>query len=685
MKRTGLDQMFKLKTSFKPTGDQPQAIEKLVQGLKAGAQHQVLLGVTGSGKTFTIAKVIERVQRPVLIISPNKTLAAQLYQEFRDFFPENAVCYFVSYYDYYQPEAYVPQTATYIEKETEINVEINKLRLKATSNLTARRDVVVVASVSCIYNLGSPQAYSQSTHQLQKGQKIQRRELCEKLVQLQYERLDYDFVRGGFRTRGEAIDIFPADEETALRVSFEDQRIIKVSLLNPLTGEVGKSIPAVTIYPARHYLTSRDDYSAVFAEIRQDLNQRVKELEREEKSLEAHRLQQRTEYDLQMIQEVGYVNGIENYSRYFDGRAPGEPPYTLLDYFPKDFLVVVDESHLTVSQLRGMYAGDRSRKDTLIEYGFRLPSARDNRPLRFSEFLEKVNQIIYTSATPAAWEINQANRACQALFGGDHAGVSEQLIRPTGIVDPQVELKPTTNQVKDLVAEIKLQVKKGERTLVTTLTKRTAEDLADYLTTQKIKTHYLHAEIHTLDRSDILDGLRGGTYQVVVGINLLREGLDLPEVSLIGILDADKEGFLRSETSLIQTMGRATRNVQGRIIMYADTVTGSMRRAIEEVNRRRKVQLEYNREHRITPQTISKPIRSKLVARDKTDSLPKGLTEVTYQYLQGLDPLQLTPLERRTFLKTLRQSMHQAARDLDFETAIILRDKAKEVEGSIYG
>ncbi|MBI3290379.1 excinuclease ABC subunit UvrB [Candidatus Microgenomates bacterium] len=695
---------FKLKSSYKPTGDQPQAIEKLVRGLKDKKEHQVLLGVTGSGKTFTMANIIEATQRPTLIISHNKTLAAQLYQEFRDFFPENAVSYFVSYYDYYQPEAYIPQSDTYIEKETDINEELDRLRLAATTNLLTRKDVIVVASVSCIYNLGSPTEYGRAILELSQKVPISRETVVERLTQLQYERSDFGFHRGTFRVRGDTIDIFPAYEETAVRVVFGPKHIEKIEKIHPLTGKVlaskgdalrGKS---TVIYPAKHYIADLSNQTEIFGEIRNDLVTRLKELKKDGKELEAHRLSQRVNYDLEMIEQVGYVNGIENYSRYFDGRSPGQAPYSLLDFFnephkkdPFDkrgsaasrlragWLMIIDESHMTIPQIRGMYNGDRARKEVLINYGFRLPAAFDNRPLRFEEFLERMPQTLYTSATPNEWEIEKSRK-----------NIVEQLIRPTGLVDPEVIIRPTKGQVDDLIGEIKKRVEKGERVLVTTLTKRMAEDLAAYLKEQdiseldlpggKIKVHYLHSEVQTLDRVDILEDLRRGNYDVIVGINLLREGLDLPEVSLVAILDADNEGFLRSDTTLIQTMGRAARNVGGQVIMYADKITGSMDRAIKEVGRRREIQRKYNEEHKITPKSIEKPIREKLIEREeKREWMDTELAPILFEF-GAPDVDYLTPMDRKRVIKRLEKEMREAAAMLEFEAAAQIRDKIREVQ-----
>lgn len=652
---------FNLKSKFKPTGDQPEAIEKLTQGVLRGEKFQTLLGVTGSGKTFTISNVIQKTQKPTLVISHNKTLAAQLYQEFRDFFPDNAVSYFVSYYDYYQPEAYMPTTDTYIAKETEINEEIDKLRLSATTNILTRKDVIVVASVSCIYNLGAPSEYKRIVFSLSKGIEIARKKILEKLLELMYMRNDYAFKRGSFRVKGEVIELHPSYEDFVLRIVMQDEVISKIEKLNPLTGELIEELTDISIYPAKHYITDASTYKSVFEQIRNDLEVRLLELRVMGKLVEAQRLKQRTEYDLKMINELGYVNGIENYSRYFDGRKPGEPPYSLLEYFKEitdDWLVMIDESHITLPQLRGMYNGDQARKKTLIDYGFRLPSALDNRPLKYEEFMKKVDKTIYVSATPNDYEIS--------LSGIEN--VTEQLVRPTGIIDPEITIRKTAGQIDDLLSEIKKTTDEGQRVLVTTLTKRMAEDLSIYLEENGIKVTYLHADVETLDRQDILDDLRAGIYDVLIGINLLREGLDLPEVSLVAILDADKEGFLRSKTSLIQIMGRGARRVNSRIILYADNVTGSMREAISEVKRRREHQLAYNKEHGITPKSVEKAIRQKLVERKEN-------------ILEDLKPLMdkevLLPDEREKIIKQLRKEMVSAAKQLDFETAALLRDKIR--------
>ncbi len=653
---------FKLKSDFKPTGDQPQAIKKLTKTIQKDSKHQVLVGVTGSGKTFTMANVIQNIQKPTLVISHNKTLAAQLYQEFRDFFPENAVSYFVSYYDYYQPEAYVPQTDTYINKETEINEEIDKLRLAATTNLLTRKDAIVVASVSCIYNLGSPIEYGKFVMELKPGIKVDQQEIMMRLSDLQYDRNDYAFKRGSFRIRGENVDVFPAYSDLGLRIETFDGKIKDITEFDPLTGNTLRKNISSVIYPAKHYMTSPTTYDPIFAQIKDDLKKRVLELKKTGKELEAHRLTQRTNYDLQMIRELGYVNGIENYSRYFDGRKPGEPPFTLLNYFKEcsdDFLTIVDESHITLPQIRGMYNGDQARKQMLIDYGFRLPSALDNRPLKYDEFVRRVNRVTYVSATPNDYELSLAK---------EYDGIAEQLIRPTGLIDPKVDIRPTKGQIDDLISEIQKRVKKKQRVLVTTLTKRMAEDLSTYLLERDIKVSYLHSDIITLERQDVLDKLRSGEYDVLVGINLLREGLDLPEVSLVAILDADKEGFLRSKTSLIQTMGRAARHVDAQVIMYADNVTGSMEEAIKEVERRRNIQLRYNKKHNITPKGIEKKIRARLVEEEEQ-------REGKLDLLMKLQKEVILPDEKEDLIKRLSLEMREAAKDLDFETATTIRDQ----------
>jgi excinuclease ABC subunit B len=647
---------FEIVSDFKMTGDQPQAVDELVDGLNDGYKHQTLLGVTGSGKTFTMANVIERSQKPTLVISHNKTLAAQLYQEFREFFPNNAVEFFVSYYDYYQPEAYIPRTDLYIEKDAEVNEEIDKLRHAATRALFERRDVVIVASVSCIYGLGSPEEYYSFVCNLKKGETYNRYKLLRRLVEMQYERNDIDFSRGKFRIRGDTLEIQPAYEEIALRVEFFGDEVERITQVDPLTGELLSELDSVDIYPAKHFVTSQEKLIQAIERIQEELEERIKELKEKDKLLEAARLEQRTNYDLEMLREAGYCAGIENYSRPLAGRAAGSPPWTLLDYFPDDFLLFIDESHMTIPQLNGMYHGDRSRKETLIDYGFRLPSALDNRPLSFTEFEQRVNQVIYTSATPGPYEYKHSQQ------------VVEQLVRPTGLLEPTVEIKPTKGQIDDLIDQIKSRVEKGERCLVTTLTKRMAEELADYLIELGIKTHYLHSEIETLERVEILRDLRLGVYDVVVGINLLREGLDLPEVSLVAILDADKEGYLRSEGALIQTMGRASRHIDGHVIMYADTITRSMKAAIDETQRRRQIQETYNKEHGITPQGIRKAI--------------KDITERVKVVAETRAPYVTTPTTKEDIIrliKDLETQMKLAAKNLDFEKAALLRDRIFEL------
>ena len=655
---------FKLVSKFKPAGDQPQAIEKLTKGIEKGDEHQVLLGVTGSGKTYSMASVIANIQKPTLIISHNKTLAGQLYQEFRDFFPENAVSYFVSYYDYYQPEAYIPTSDTYIEKESQINDEIDKLRLSATTNLLTRKDVIVVASVSCIYNLGSPVEYGKFVLELKVGMKIQQRDVMVRLTDLQYERNEFGFHRTTFRVRGESIDLFPAYMDNGIRMEIENNKLTSLMEFDPLTGDTVKPLDATVIYPAKHYMTDPRGYHDTFALIKADLDKRVGELKAQGKIIEAQRLFQRTNYDLEMIREVGFVNGIENYSSYFDGRKPGEPPYSLLDYMKacsKDWIVMVDESHITLPQIRGMYNGDQARKKTLIEYGFRLPSALDNRPLKFDEFMRDVNQAVYVSATPTEYELSLA---------GDN--IAEQLIRPTGIVDPEVSIRPSKGQIEDLIHEIEKRIAKNQRVLITTLTKRMSEELTSYLEERNMKVAYLHSDIETLDRQDILDKLRRGDFDILVGINLLREGLDLPEVTLVAILDADKEGFLRSRSALIQTMGRAARNIDSEVILYADVETDSMKAAIDEVKRRRKIQIAYNQAHNITPKNIEKMIRDRLVEEQIDEN--EGKTPIDILLELGSKEV-ILPDERAKVIKRMREEMRNAARNLDFETAALLRDR----------
>jgi excinuclease ABC subunit B len=654
---------FKLVTGLEPQGDQPAAIDRLCGGLEGGDRQQVLLGVTGSGKTFTMANVVARVNRPALVIAPNKTLAAQLYHEFRGLFPENAVRYFVSYYDYYQPEAYVPSTDTFIEKDASINDEIDKMRHAATSALFERSDVLIVASVSCIYGLGSPQAYAKLLVFLERGQRIERDRLLRRLVDIQYERSDYDFHRGTFRVRGDVVEIYPASEEgRALRIEFFGDEIEAICEIDPLRGRLITKIPNVAIYPASHYVTAKEDLERALVGIRAELEERLGALRREAKLLEAQRLEQRTRYDVELLEEMGFCPGIENYSRHLDGRSPGEPPHTLLDYFPEDYLLFIDESHVTVPQIGGMYRGDVSRKQTLVEYGFRLPCALDNRPLNFAEFESRIGQVVYVSATPAEWELQQS--------GGR---VIEQIIRPTGLMDPRVEVRPARNQVDDLLGEIRARAAASERVLVTTLTKKMAEDLTDYYQDVGVKVRYIHSDIETIERVEIIRDLRKGVADVLVGINLLREGLDIPEVSLVAVLDADKEGFLRSERSLIQTIGRAARNVNGTVILYADTVTDSMRRAIDETNRRRHLQEQFNREHGITPQTVKKAIQESLIEICDSDyvTIPVA-AEGEEEYRTAED------LSRA--VARLRREMRDAAKDLEFERAAELRDRLQHLE-----
>jgi len=652
---------FKIEAPYEPKGDQPAAIKKLAEGVNAGLDYQTLLGVTGSGKTYTMAKVIENIGRPSLIIAPNKTLAAQLCNEFKYFFPSNSVEYFVSYYDYYQPEAYIPHTDTYIEKDSSINDEIDKLRHAATSALFTRKDVVIVASVSCIYGLGSPEDYQATVVFLNTGEDYNVDEILKKLVKIKYQRNDINFARGTFRVRGDVLEIFPAYDELAIRVEFFGDTVERIVTIDPLTGEILRAHEHIAVYPATHFVTVEEKIERALVSIEHELVDRLIELKEQGKLLEAQRLEQRTKYDLEMIREVGYCNGIENYSRHFSGKAPGEAPDTLIDYFPDDLLVLIDESHITIPQLNGMYNGDRSRKQTLVDHGFRLPSAVDNRPLKFEEFIEKVSQIVFVSATPGPFELEHSKR------------VAEQIVRPTGLIDPEVMIMPTKGQIDDLLDKIRERVQKNERVLVTTLTKKMAEDLTDYLLEAGVKVRYLHSDIDTLERVKILTDLRRGDFDVLVGINLLREGLDLPEVSLVAILDADKEGFLRSERSLIQTIGRAARNVSGRVVMYADTVTDSMRRAISETNRRRKLQMEHNREHGIEPQTIRKAV---------TDIIQTAVAESGKLYKAGKDSDEIKKIPRQELeglVRILEDEMRSAAERLDFEQAALLRDEVFEL------
>jgi len=652
---------FQIVSNFKPTGDQPTAIKQLVEGINRGDKFQTLLGATGTGKTYAVAHVVEQTQRPTLVLVHNKTLAAQLYAEFKELFPHNAVEYFVSYYDYYQPEAYIPRHDLYIEKDSSINEEIDRLRLAATSALMSRRDVLIVASVSAIYGIGNPEDYGRFVVRLTRGETRRRDVVLRHLVRIQYERNDMDLNRGKFRVRGDTLEIMPAYADLAYRVEFFGDEIERITEIEPLTGEVLVDHIAIEIYPAKHFITPEEKLQKAVETIEKELEEQLARLRGEEKLLEAQRLEQRTMYDLEMLREIGYCSGIENYSRHMDQRGPGTPPWTLLDYFPDDYLLVIDESHMTVPQVRGMYHGDRSRKETLVDYGFRLPSALDNRPLAFEEFERRIHQVIFTSATPSAYELEKSTQ------------VAEQIIRPTGIVDPEVVLKPVQGQVDDLVAQINERVRKGQRALVTTLTKRMAEDLADYLLELGVKVHYLHSEVHTLERVEILRDLRLGQYDVIVGINLLREGLDLPEVSLVAILDADKEGFLRSETALIQTIGRAARHVNGQVLMYADKITDAMKKAIDETNRRRQKQIDYNQAHGIVPESIVKEVydltdRVRMVAEERAE----------YKVGQALPKDELTRL-----IKELEKQMKQAAEALEFEKAALLRDQIFELRQTL--
>ncbi len=648
---------FKLVSNYKPAGDQPKAIEKLVEWVNSGARYMTLVGVTGSGKTFTLANVIEKINRPTLVISHNKTLAAQLYSEFREFFPENAVEYFVSYYDYYQPEAYIPQRDLYIEKDCSINDDIDRMRHAATSALLERRDVVIVASVSCIYGLGSPEAYYGMVLTLDVGMEISREEVIKGLVRILYKRNEIDFTRGTFRVRGDVIEVYPSHlEDMALRIEFWGDEIENLSLIDPLTGSVVEDVGRFTVYPASHYVTPEERMKIAIESIKKELEERVAEFKAMGRELEAQRLWQRTMFDLEMIEEIGYCKGIENYSRHLTGRAPGEPPPTLIDYLPKDALIIIDESHVTVPQLRGMYEGDRSRKETLVEYGFRLPSALDNRPLTFEEFEERINQVIFVSATPGDYELEVSRPY-----------IVEQIVRPTGLMEPKVVVKPAKGQVDDVYFEIKKRAERGERVLVTTLTKRMAEELTEYLLDLGVKVAYLHSEINTIERTRIIRDLRKGIYDVIVGVNLLREGLDIPEVSLVAILDADKEGFLRSERALIQTAGRAARNVNGTVIFYADEITGSLERAINEMKRRRSLQEEYNKKHGITPKSITKAIKEILDSVYEKDYYTVPLEEVE----------ELNPSELEKKIKELEKEMKKAASELAFEKAAMIRDEIR--------
>lgn len=651
---------FRLKSDLEPKGDQPKAIKELVDGIKEGLREQTLLGVTGSGKTFTIANVIMEVQRPTLVISHNKTLAAQLYEEFKEFFPDNAVEYFVSYYDYYQPEAYLPTTDTYIEKDASINEEIERLRLSTTKSLMERRDVIVVSSVSCIYSLGSPQEWRDMTVMLTVGEEIERSALFADLINIQYERNEVEFSQGTFRSRGDTIEIFPAQEKRGIRIELFGDEIDRIAYFEPLTGKIQEELhrgESLAIYPAKHFVMPQGYIDKALVSIEGELEEQLTRLRAQNKLLEAQRLEQRTKFDMEMIRELGYCSGIENYSRHFDGRKPGEPPSCLLDFFPEDYLMVIDESHVTIPQIRGMYNGDRARKESLVTYGFRLPSALDNRPLKYDEFESRINTVIYVSATPAEYEVDMSK------------SVVEQIIRPTGLVDPEIMIRPVENQVDDLIGEISKVNAKGYRTLVTTLTKRMAEELTEYLHELGFRVHYMHSDIDTIKRTEIIRSLRKGDFDVLVGINLLREGLDIPEVALVAILDADKEGFLRSERSLIQTIGRASRNAEGRVILYADNITGSIERAVNETNRRRRLQIEFNKKHGITPQTIKKAVQRELVKSEEDVDLVESLVL----------PDKNSEKEIADIIIDLEAEMHLAAKNLEFEKAAQLRDMIKEL------
>ena len=653
---------FEIVSDYVPRGDQPQAIDALSAGIARGDKEQVLVGVTGSGKTYIMANVIERIQRPTLVLAHNKTLAGQLAMEFKEFFPHNACEYFVSYYDYYQPEAYLPQTDTYIEKDSQINEEIDRLRHSATQALKERRDVVVVASVSCIFGLGSPEQYEEIVLSVKRGQEVDRDEILRQLVRMQFSRNDIALERGTFRARGDVIEIHPVEQDLIIRLELFGDELERIVLVDQVTGEIMEGKEQITVYPATHFVASRERLDRAFQTIDEELEERLAFFQREGKLLEAQRLEQRTRYDLEMIKEIGYCSGIENYSRHMDGRLAGQPPYTLLDYFPDDFLVIMDESHQTIPQLRAMYNGDRSRKETLVNFGFRLPSAFDNRPLQFHEWQERIGQIVYLSATPGPYELSRATQ------------VVDCVVRPTGLLDPEIEVRPTEGQIDDLIAEVRQRVDKGQRVLVTTLTKRMAEDLTDYLAELGVRVNYLHSDVETLDRQELLRNLRLGEYDVLVGINLLREGLDLPEVSLVIILDADKEGFLRSETSLVQTMGRAARHVEGRVIMYADRETAAMKAAIGEVNRRRAKQAAYNEEHGIVPQSIKKGVRDTIRATQEVQEAARRFMGEDIADRLKSDDLQ-------EVISALESDMKQAAADLDFERAAELRDEIKELRG----
>jgi excinuclease ABC subunit B len=664
---------FELVSSYQPSGDQPKAIKELVEGLNRGDKHQVLLGVTGSGKTFTMSHVIKEYNRPTLIISHNKTLAAQLYSEFKSFFPNNAVEFFISYYDYYQPEAYVVKRDLYIEKDFSVNEEIDRLRLKATTALIeGRNDVIIVASVSCIYGIGAPDQYARQILFLRKGQTIERKRLLRNLIDIYFIRNDADFTRGTFRARGDVVEIIPAYQyEEAVRVEFWGDEIERLSIIDSITGDVIREVDSVPIYPAKYFVTTKDQVNRAIISIEEELKERLKYLWSQEKYVEAQRLEQRTRFDIEMMREIGYCSGIENYSRHMDGRPPGSRPYCLFDYFPKDYLLIIDESHVTIPQIRGMYNGDRARKEVLVEYGFRLPSALDNRPLKFDEFESMVNQAIYVSATPADYELEKS----KGVF-------VEQIIRPTGLLDPEIEVRPIKGQIDDLIGEIRKRVEQKERVLVTTLTKKMAEDLADYLDKLKIKVRYIHSDIDALERVEIIRDLRIGDFDVLVGVNLLREGLDLPEVSLVGIIDADKEGFLRSERSLMQTAGRTARNVNGKVIMYADKITESMRKVIEETNRRRKIQMEYNEKHGIKPETIYKSVEEILSSTSIAELRKKDYDKEEAAFTKIAEPVikYMSKEQREELIEQMTDEMLAAAKDLEFERAAFLRDEIEKLK-----
>ncbi|MCU7526514.1 MAG: excinuclease ABC subunit UvrB [Ignavibacteria bacterium] len=667
---------FELVSSYKPSGDQPEAIRQLTAGIRRGEKDQILLGVTGSGKTYTISNVIKEINKPTLIISHNKTLAAQLYSEFKSFFPNNAVEFFISYYDYYQPEAYVVKSDLYIEKDFSINEEIDRLRLKATTALIeGRQDVIIVASVSCIYGIGAPQEYANQMIFIDKTKELPRKRLMRRLIDIYYERNDADFTRGTFRARGDVVEIIPAYEtEEAIRVEYWGDDIEKISIIDPLTGDIKREIESIAVYPAKHFVSTKEQVTRAIVTIEDELRERLKYFNSQEKYLEAQRLEQRTRFDIEMIKEIGYCSGIENYSRHMDGRPEGSRPYCLFDYFPKDFLLVIDESHVTIPQVRGMYNGDRARKEVLVEYGFRLPSALDNRPLKFDEFLQLTNQVIYVSATPADYELERTGGA-----------FVEQIIRPTGLLDPEIEVRPVKNQIDDLIGEIRIRVEKKERVLVTTLTKKMAEDLTDYLDRIGIQVRYIHSDIDALERVEIVRDLRLGDFDVLVGVNLLREGLDLPEVSLVAIIDADKEGFLRSERSLMQTAGRTARNANGKVIMYADVITASMRKTINETNRRRKIQMAYNKEHGITPKTIFKSVEEIMNSTSIADVRKKEEEKSDFSFSKVAEPVikYMTPDQKQDLVEQLTAQMIEAAKDLEFERAAAIRDEIDRLKKMI--